>query len=124
MTLKECYQRFWGDFEDVVGRLGSESFVERFLLRFPDDKSYGELNAALRSGDRDAAFRSAHTLKGLAFTLGITPIGRYASEATELLRSAEKIPDELYPICKSIDEYYEKTVLAISEYLGDKNQIL
>ena len=40
MDIKECYKEMGADYEDVLRRMGSDSLVERFTLRFLDDKSY------------------------------------------------------------------------------------
>ena len=40
MDIKECYKEMGADYEDVHRRMGSDSLVERFTLRFLDDKSY------------------------------------------------------------------------------------
>lgn len=34
MNIKECYDSIGADFEDVLGRLGSEKLIERFALKF------------------------------------------------------------------------------------------
>ena len=34
MDIKECYQKMGGDFDDVMQRLGNESFIQRFVIRF------------------------------------------------------------------------------------------
>ena len=35
MTIKECYLRLDGDYDDIMERLGTEKLVERFMLKFP-----------------------------------------------------------------------------------------
>ena len=36
MDIKECYRKMGGDFDDVMQRLGNESFIQRFVIRFLD----------------------------------------------------------------------------------------
>ena len=43
MTVKECYAQMGADYEEVLGRLGSEALVKRFTLKFLNDKSFSEL---------------------------------------------------------------------------------
>lgn len=64
MTIKECYEQIGADYEDVRSRLRSDLLIRKFFLKFPDDKSFGQLKEALKSGDREGAFRGAHTLRG------------------------------------------------------------
>lgn len=40
MDIKECYKEMGADYEDVLRRMGSDSLVERFTLRFLDDKRW------------------------------------------------------------------------------------
>ena len=49
MNIRECYDTIGADFEDVLGRLGSESLIQRFALKFIDDGSYNELTEASTS---------------------------------------------------------------------------
>ena len=46
MNIKECYDSIGADFEDVLGRLGSEKLIERFALKFLEDDSYSNLKGA------------------------------------------------------------------------------
>ena len=34
MDIKECYRKMGGNFDDVMQRLGNESFIQRFVIRF------------------------------------------------------------------------------------------
>lgn len=71
MTIKECYEQIGADYEDVRSRLRSDLLIRKFFLKFPDDKSFGQLKEALKSGDREGAFRGVHTLKGGGAESGI-----------------------------------------------------
>ncbi len=64
MTVKECYESMEADFEGVIGRMGSEEMVKRFALKFLDDPSYSNIGKGYRGGEREEAFRAAHTIKG------------------------------------------------------------
>ena len=65
MTLKECYAAFGGDLDAFMLRLPSDRLIKRLLRKFPEDGSFRELCAAVPAGDRETAFRCAHSLKGL-----------------------------------------------------------
>ena len=65
MTLKECYEALEGDYEGVVARLRSEKMVQKFVLKFLNDKSYELLEASLKEENYEDAFRAAHTIKGV-----------------------------------------------------------
>ncbi len=40
MTVKECYEQMDSNYNNVLERLGSESLVKRFALKFKDDPSF------------------------------------------------------------------------------------
>lgn len=78
------------DLETTLNRFaGMESMFMRFLCQFPDDQSYQALCGAVEARDGEAAFRAAHTLKGVAGNLGLENIYGFASELTELLRGGD-----------------------------------
>lgn len=87
MTDREFFNSIGSDYDDVVRRLGTEAAVRRFILMFKDDPSYEELKRALSDGDVNTAFRSAHTMKGVAINLGFTRLYEASSELTEILRA-------------------------------------
>ena len=40
MTLKECYQKMGGNYDEVFSRFRKEERVQKFVLKFLNDKSY------------------------------------------------------------------------------------
>ena len=72
MTLNEFYTTVGGNYEDVIARLHSEAFTEKFLRMIPQDNSLPLLKEAAAAGDVPTAFRAVHTLKGIALNLGLT----------------------------------------------------
>ena len=79
MTLQECYTALGGDYDEVLGRLRSESLVQKFVLKFPADPSYDMLQTALAAQDWAEAFRGAHTIKGVCQNLSFTTLYRSSS---------------------------------------------
>lgn len=82
MNIKECYDSIGADFEDVLGRLGSEKLIERFALKFLEDDSYSNLKGALAEKNAENAFRAAHTLKGVCLNLGLKNLYTVSSDLT------------------------------------------
>ena len=114
MTIVECYQQLGGNLENVKTRLPSDSLIKRFIIKFLDDSSYSELCDALQKGQRDEAFRAAHTLKGVCANLGFDQLENSASALTELLRPKDiGIPEEAVSMMKDVKHDYEMTVGAI-----------
>ena len=86
MTLQECYADMGGDYSGVVTRLCSESMVQKFILRFLDDKSYKLFCNSMESKNYEESFRAAHTIKGICQNLGFTRLLESSSEMSEALR--------------------------------------
>ena len=118
MTIVECYQQLGGNLENVKTRLPSDSLIKRFIIKFLDDSSYSELCDALQKGQRDEAFRAAHTLKGVCANLGFDQLENSTSALTELLRPKDiGIPEEAVSMMHEVKRDYEITVGAIRAYL-------
>ena len=75
----------------ALNRLGGSSKAyARFLERFIDDhpRQMAALQASVGEGDFKSGARVAHTLKGLAGTLGIAPLAERAFKAEKALAAA------------------------------------
>lgn len=48
MNLEECYEAMDSDYDDVMRRLGSETLVRKFVLKFLDDTSFQGLKKDLK----------------------------------------------------------------------------
>lgn len=122
MTIEECYRQLGGDYTALKTRLPSDSLIKRFITKFLDDSSYFELCNALQNGQREEAFRAAHTLKGVCANLGFDRLRDSASELTELLRpEVSAIPEEAAFIMDTVKQDYESTVSAIRICLDLEN---
>ena len=114
MTLQECYAAMGGDYEDAMGRLRSEKLVNKFVLRFLDDKSCELLCASMEAEDYEEAFRAAHTIKGVCANLAFTVLGKSSSELSEALRYG--YPPGADALAEQVKEEYRQTVAAIRTY--------
>ena len=117
MTLKDCYTALGGDYEDVVARLPSEGFVQKYVLKFLDDKSFELLCASLETGDVQEAFRAAHTIKGMCQNLSFTSLGSAASDLTEALRAGDLETGKT--LLGEVREEYRRTAEAIRAFQDD-----
>lgn len=86
MDLKTCYDNMHADFDGVMSRLRNEKLIQKILILFLDDNSFDTLETSLSKSDWETAFRAAHTLKGIALNLSLTPLVSYASNITETMR--------------------------------------
>lgn len=69
--------------------MGKQEMYEKFLAKFPKDESYRQLKQATDDKDCEAAFKAAHTLKGVAGNLSLSGLSRMASDMTEAFRSGD-----------------------------------
>ena len=93
INLEQFYACVGGEVSEVVDRLGgSEDMVKRFLKKFLDDESFPLLEKSLQENDVKSAFRGAHSLKGVASSLGLKNLYSVSFSITEILR-AEKLEE-------------------------------
>ena len=62
----------------------SEALVRKFVLKYPNDPSFGQLKDALAAQDWETAFRASHTLKGVAQNFGDGASVRYPRPCARL----------------------------------------
>ena len=117
MTIKECYIKMGGNYEDVLRRLTNDILIKRFLTKFIEDQSHAGLCSAFQAGDGEESFRQAHTLKGVAMNLGLTALAESASELTELLRGGV-ITDQAFKSFKKMGQNYDNTIQCIRELIS------
>lgn len=66
--------------------MGNEQMMEKFIKRFSEDQTMDRLEANIKSGNWEEAFKSVHTLKGVVGNLGMEELYQCASALTEKLR--------------------------------------
>lgn len=121
MTMEECYQELGGNYAEVCKLLSNPSLIERFTARFLDDHSYCDLCRELENGNREAAFRAAHTLKGVCANLSFTRLMETVSRLMEVLRpEADRIPDAAVELLEDVKQDYQLTVDTIREYQRER----
>ena len=88
MLSIDSLREYGADVDDGLKRcLNNETFYLKLVSRVPGDENFFKLRDAVAAGDLDAAFAAAHTIKGIAGYLSLTPIGKPIGEITELLRA-------------------------------------
>lgn len=114
MTIKECYEALEGNYEEVLGRLMREKTVQKFLLKFLNDKSYDLLVSSLEAGNTEEAFRAAHTIKGVCQNLAFTRLYESSEAITEMLRGGDTAGASAF--LAKVTEDYQRTVRAIRDF--------
>ena len=114
MTLEAFYAKIGGNSADVLRRLPSEAMVRKFIGKYPADTSWGSLESAINSQDWEAAFRAAHTLKGVAQNLGFPRLYQAAAVLTEALRPRLLPVDPA--LVAAVDADHRQVIKAIAAY--------
>ena len=104
MTLEEFYAKIGGNSADVLRRLPSEAMVRKFVGKYPSDTSWDSLESAMDSQDWEAAFRAAHTLKGVAQNLGFQRLYLSSTALTEALRGPRPLTDPALREAVALDQ--------------------
>ena len=113
MTLQEFYTRIGGNYDDTLRRIPSEALVRKFVLKYPNDPSFGQLKDALAAQDWETAFRASHTLKGVAQNLGMDRLYKTAATLCDAVRGPKPLEDaSLWP---PVMAAHEEVLAAIRE---------
>lgn len=98
---KRKFQEAGLDLEGSLARfMNKEDLYERFLKKFLDDRNFEDLKNALKDQKYEEAFRYAHTIKGVAGNLGLTPLYEGIQPLVEDLR---------HQTCANLDEELSRT---------------
>lgn len=118
MTLEECYETLGGSYTEVCKRLPGTALIEKFIGRFLEDSSFDTLCGQMALGNRQEAFRAAHTLKGICANLSFTELLDSVSRLTEELRKeTDRVSQEAIGLYEEVCRDYETTADAIRAYL-------
>lgn len=99
MTFNEAIMKIGVNTDETLRRFsGNEALMEKFILKFPQDTTLDNLEAAIKSKDYKAIEETAHTLKGLSGNLGFTQLFEQSAALVTAVRSSDYAKaDELCP---------------------------
>lgn len=117
MTLQACYEALGGNYDAVRGRLMSERLVQKFMLKFLDEGSFKELMDAVQAKDGEAAFRAAHTLKGVCLNLSFDRLFASSDRLCEALRNGWT--DDAPAMAEAVEADYKQTIAAITAFQAE-----
>ncbi len=88
MLTIEKLREYGADVDEGLARcMDKEDFYIGLIGKALADNRLSLLEQQIGNGDLDAAFETAHALKGMYANLSLTPLTKPVSEMTELLRS-------------------------------------
>ena len=63
------------DMEGTLERfMNNEALCMKFLKKFPQDVTFGEMKKAFAQGNTEEFFKAAHTMKGVSGNLGLSSL--------------------------------------------------
>ncbi len=119
MTVKECYDRIGGSYDEAKQRLMDDKRMLKFLGMFLRDTSFEQITNALAQNDYTEAFKGAHSLKGVSHNMAFSALCGAVDVLTEELRSGTPSMDVTLLYEKTKDAY-ERTVQTIKELLDSQ----
>ncbi|MEG1367397.1 MAG: Hpt domain-containing protein [Oscillospiraceae bacterium] len=89
-TLLAELKEYGADVDGAMGRfLDDTDLYKTCFTIFLEDKSFEKLGEAIVNTDYDKIFEYAHTLKGVAGNMGITPIYTVLCKLVDALRNKD-----------------------------------
>ena len=119
-SLRELLEHYGVDYQATMPRfMGNEGLYKKLLGMLFQDANLEKLGKAIQDGDLTAAFEAAHTLKGVAANMGLTPYYQAICSIVEPLRCGEARCDypELYQ--NIVDEFKKVEALSASVREGE-----
>ncbi len=120
MNLKDCYLKFGGDFDEVLGRLRREQTVRKFVFKFLDDKSFSLFEASMVKKDYSEALRAVHTLKGICQNLSFTRLFESSSLVTNALK--ENDWNRAVNMMPKLSKDYYETINVIKDFKNSREE--
>ena len=120
MNLKDCYLKFGGDFDEVLGRLRREQTVRKFVFKFLDDKSFSLFEASMVKKDYSEALRAVHTLKGICQNLSFTKLFESSSLVTNALK--ENDWNRAVNMMPKLSKDYYETINVIKDFKNSREE--
>lgn len=107
-SMQEKLEDYGMDYKGTLERfMGNEGLYLRVLGKLEKDDNAQKLQEAIDAGDLDAAFNAAHTLKGVAANLGLTPLLEAVNMIVEPLRRREQ-RDDYIMLSQAVLEQFDK----------------
>ena len=106
--IQEFYEKINGNYEVALSRMQNDERIKKYLNFFLMDESYKVLEEGINSNDCEAAFRGAHTLKGVCQNMAFTALSTVVEQITEELRAKDIEKAKL--TFKKVEEEYKKVI--------------
>lgn len=114
MTMMEALEKSGVNVVETLRRFGENvGLLERFIRKFPQDETFGKLEAAIQQQNYHEAELLAHTLKGTSANLGFQELSRRCADMVAALRGGRVAEMEfLFP---AVSDEHQKIVGLLQE---------
>ncbi|MCR5291010.1 MAG: Hpt domain-containing protein [Treponema sp.] len=90
MTFNDAIKVLQIDYEQTLNRFsGNLDLLKHFILSFPEDKTFNQLQDAIQAKDWKAIEVATHTLKGVSGNLGFSSLFQYSADLVLAIRNKE-----------------------------------
>ncbi len=113
--IEELYKKINGNYEVAISRMQNDERILKYLKFFLLDESYKVLEDGINSGDCEAAFRGAHTLKGVCQNMAFTALSTVVEQITEELRAKDF--EKAKQTFSLVEEEYKKVIDEINKII-------
>lgn len=105
--------------QEVLERFcGNENLLQRLIFKFPEEKTFSELEKAYEEGDYFNAEKAVHTLKGIAANFGFEALFKFSIIMLDDLRDEKtNLPNEF----EDVKNEYNRLISHINAYIKHEN---
>ena len=111
MNVKQFYIDINGSYEDALAIMMNDVLIAKMLKMFMANNSYQQIVSLYEQKDYRSLFAAAHSFKGVAGNLALTPLYELASIITEATRNSDDVN-----LDKEIDELKKAYSLVEAKY--------
>lgn len=103
------------DYADAIERFaGNGALFQKLVMRFLDDPHFAAMQAAMEVGDADAAYREAHSLKGVAGNLSCVVLFKRTDDLCIVLKQGDL--ETARAQMPEVAQAYDNVILALETY--------
>ncbi|MDD5791018.1 MAG: hypothetical protein PUD22_00340 [Erysipelotrichaceae bacterium] len=121
MNVEELYRALGANYLETKKRMGTESMIGKFIIKFLDEPTSLKLARAMEENDIVSVFMYAHTLKGVVMNLGLSNL--YNESDDNPLRNVIEI-SRPFTSNDDCEEAIEQLKPHVHAYLDEYNRTL
>lgn len=108
MRLQEFYQAMGADYQVIHQRLQDDRRIQKYLFQTLEDPSFSLLRQSMEAQDYTAAFRAAHSIKGICLNLELNTLLRPMEALVEELRGGAPDPQRAAELLAQAETQFAK----------------